>query len=53
MISSKMNSGNFTKDFEKLVFKTLKCFPELQGAFDVESPSNKVIQASDKQFDNV
>ena len=49
----KTSPDTFSEDFKERVYKTLTWYPELECAFDVDSPSNRVKLASGKNFYSV
>ena len=48
-----MKHGNLEDGYKELVQKTLEQYPELEGAFEVDGPANKIKQASDKGLSSV
>ena len=46
----KTTPNTFNQEFKDLVYKTLNWYPELECAFDVDGPANRVKKASDKKF---
>ena len=48
-----MGQSKFGDEFKQLVQKTLARYPHLEGAFEVDCPSNMVQKASDKGLNSV